>query len=276
MLDSKIRQLKYHFGIAEPEDWQGVEPAWILSQPGIGPVTLEHLRMYLAAKDLTLKNDRTPEFWRQNLSAVKIGHTLGDDDDGPDRGVLCPFVVVIDTAEQHPFTFQGMRTDSDSGYRPLIVPTERRALGRHPDSLGDYAPDCGIGRCHVERKSLEDLQGTILGFNGGRRDRFETELANLASMEQSLVIVEASLENVIARAPATKRPASLNAKILQRSIIALQQDYRGVQWMFAGDRRLAEQFTFRFIERWHRKHAEAEKAIQKQSIRDAQMELANL
>lgn len=272
VLDSKFLKLKRHFGIVRPEDWQSVQPAWVLSQDGVGPVTLDHLRIYLAARNLTLKDDRTPEYWQQNLSATKIGNTLGDDDDGPDRGMLCPFAVFVDTGEQLPYTFQGMWTDASEGNRPLIVPTERVALGRHPDSLGDYSLTGGIGRCHVERKSMDDAHGTILGFSGGRRDRFESELANLAQLEQSLVIVECSFEDLIARAPTTKKPAATNAKILLRSVISFQQDFRNVHWHFAGGRRLAENYTFRFLERWWRKQSEMRKETEKEAAKERQVE----
>lgn len=273
VLDSKILRLKHHFGISKPEDWQQVEPAWILHQDGVGPATLEHVRMYLAARDLTLKNDQTPEYWKKNLSALKICHTMGLEDLEPDcdRGTLCPFVVVVDTAEQEPFTFQGLKTDAADGSRPLIIPTERHELGRHPHGLGDYSLDTGRGRCNVERKSMDDAHGTILGFGDGRRKRFEQELANLAGIEAGLVVVECSFAELINRAPVWgKRTATQNAKALHRSIVAFQQDYR-VAWAFCDSRRMAEVTTFRWLERWHRKQFEAAKADEKRYMKPAKV-----
>lgn len=264
VLDSKITQLKHYFGITKPEDWQGVEPAWILRQDGIGPITLDHLRIYLAARGLTLKNDRTPEYWQQHLAAAKVGHTLGDPDIADcDAGQMCPFTILIDSAEQYAFTFQGLRSDAADGGRPLIVPTEWRALGRHPDSMGDYSIDGFAGRIAVERKSIEDAHGTILGWDG-RRERFERELTNLGGMETSLVVVECSLSDLIRLAPARgKRTAAQNAKALHRSVIAFMQDYR-VPWAFCDNRRLAEVTTYRFFERFWRKQHEAQKAIERE------------
>lgn len=274
MLDSKIQHLKDHFGISRPEDWQSVEPVWILSLDGIGPVTLDHVRMYLAARDLTLKNDRTPEYWRQNLSAAKIGHTMGNAEllDDVDRGLICPFTIIVDTAEAHPYTFQGLRSDAADDSRPLIVPTESRSLGRFPDSLGDYSIEApgiaGVGRCHVERKSMEDAHSTILGWakkgdDIGRRDRFERELAALSEMEAGLVVVECELQDLIRLAPQHgRRSAAQNAKTLHRSILAWMQDY-SVPWLFCGDRRVAEKSTFRWLERWYRKQVEERKAEEK-------------
>src|SRR5688572_3920262 len=141
MLDSKIQSLKDHFGISTAADWQGVRPEWIVSQDGCGPKTLAYLRLLLATRGLTLKDDKTPEYWQQHQSAARIVEVLGneliDDDDGQpaakDRGIVVPFTVLIDTAEQSPFTFAGLRSDAADGGRPLIVPIQYQSLGRFPD-----------------------------------------------------------------------------------------------------------------------------------------------
>lgn len=274
VLDSKILRLKIHFGISKAKDWEQVEPAWILRQDGIGPTTLDYIRICLAMRGLTLKGDQTPEYWKQNIDAAKVGHTMGLEEIEPDcdRGAICPFVVLIDTAEQEPFTFQGLKTDAAQGSRPLIVPTERRELGRHPYGLGDYSLDTGKGRCHIERKSMDDAHGTILGFADGRRERFEQELANLAGIEAGLVVVECSFAELVNRAPTWgKRTASQNAKALHRSIVAFQQDYH-VAWSFCDSRRMAEVTAFRWLERWHRKQFEAVKATERQHYRQRKQE----
>lgn len=261
MLNSKLQQLRDHFGVFQISDWQSVEPAWILAQDGCGPKTLDYLRVLLATHGLTLKNDRTPECWKQHYPDVQIVDQLSDPDEGTDRGVICPFVVYIDPAEQLAFNFQGMRCDADQEHRPLVVHTERRALGRGDSSLGDYSTDAGLGRCHVERKSLADLQSTLLGFNSGRRERFERELQNLSEIQVGLVVVECGFDDLLANAPDTDhRQRQANAKILSRSVLALMQDYRGVSWHFAGTRRLAEIFAFRWLYRFWEKQQEAAKA----------------
>lgn len=261
MLDSKLTKLKNYFGISKPEDWQTVEPAWILRMDGVGNKTLDYIRLLLANRGLTLRNDATPGYWKQHLDEARILNTLGDDDDGPDRAVICPFTVLIDTAEQQPFTFAGLFTDASEpgGRRPLIVPTDWRALGRHPDSLGDYSVDGYVGRVHVERKSMSDLHGTVLGFKSERRERFECELGNLSEIDAALVVVECGFDQALAEAPDTdKRSARENAKILNRSLLSYFQDY-SVRWLFAGTRELAEANTFRFLERYVTKQREAEK-----------------
>lgn len=183
-----------------------------------------------------------------------------------DKPLICPFKICIDTAETHYYPFQGMRADADQQHRPIIIETEFRCLQRFPESLGDYAPDCGIGRCHVERKSLEDCQGTILGFDG-RRERFESELANLAAIESGVIVVECTFPELLANAPSRgKRTAQQNAKTLNRSVLAYIQDYK-VPWLFCGSRRLAEHEAFRWMWRWYWKVKAEEESEMKEAAK---------
>ncbi len=177
-----------------------------------------------------------------------------------------PFNILVDSAEQQPFTFDNIYADADRKNRLLVVTPGinlfRECLGRHPHSLGDYAIDGFVGRCHVERKSMDDAHGTILGWSGSqadatRRERFEQELANLANIECAAVVVECSLGELLERAPEYdhgRKTARCNRKILLRSIIAWQQDYAGVPWLFCDSRRAAEVVTFRFLERFYEQH----------------------
>lgn len=275
MLDSKITSLKRYFGIVSPDDWQAVEPAAILAQDGIGPATLDYIRLNLAMRGLALRNDRTPEYWRQRLGNITTGGTVlgnedfADDDELKARldvGVLNPFVIFVDSAETHPFTFQGLKADAaihgdKVAGRPLVVPVESRSLGRHPESLGDYTLDGFIGRCHIERKSLADAHSTILGFADDHRARFESELANLNEIETSRVVVESSWETFLLQAPVYgRRSQKQNAKTLHRSVISWQEKFPKVQWHFAGNRRLAEVYTFTVLATFYRHRLDEKKA----------------
>jgi hypothetical protein len=279
MFDKKIEELRHHFGITVLEDWAGIRPEWIIARHGFGKVILDHLRLYLAQHGLTLHNDQTPEHWKKFARAGRIVTALSDPDDGDDRPIINPFTVLIDSAEQQPFTFQKIKTDASQGGKPLIVPTEWKSLGRHPNSLGDYSLSGGEGRCHVERKSMEDAQGTILGWDG-RRERFECELQNLAETACSVIVVECSLAALIANAPGcdaadsnrrrgTKTVAQ-NAKALHRSVLAFLQDYR-LPWIFSDSRRMAEIDTFRWLERWYRKQIERSKEESKQAKKQLEL-----
>lgn len=272
VFDSKFQAIRDYFGIWNVADWCGVTPAQILSVETVGPKTLAHIRMYLAARGLTLKDDRTAEHWKKHLSGVEICQMLGDPEEGDDQSILPEFEIVIDTAEQEPFAFSGIKSDADRGKRNLIVPTVRECLGRHPNSLGDYTiRGCGVdgfGRCHIERKSKKDGQSTILGFAGGARDRFESELSNLAECPAPLVLIECPIEEFLGDAPSYGvRTKEENARTLFRSAIALQMRYR-VQWIFAPSRRAAEVTAFRWLEKWWREELAKKTAEAKREMRD--------
>lgn len=170
-----------------------------------------------------------------------------------------PFVIFIDTAEQLPFTFQGIYGDADTNYDLWDVRTSRVCLGRHPNSLGDYSITDGIGRCHVERKSMADAHSTLLGYADGHRSRFERELDNLGQLESALVIVECTWEEFILNAPQFKSTTSLeNAKNLYRSYWSLVRE-KQVPWHFSGDRASAALDTFTFLRGWWDKWRVAER-----------------
>ena len=166
-------------------------------------------------------------------------------------------IILIDVMEQHPWTFSNIRADADRGGQILDVQTQRSALG---PTFGDYSLDGYHGRCHIERKSVEDAHGTILGW-GDRRDRFQRELSNLSTIECSAVVVECSLQHLIQTAPSHgKKTSSENAKILFRQVLAWQQDFRGVPWVFCDGRRMAEIAAFRILERFWRNARKSERA----------------
>ena len=78
--------------------------------------------------------------------------------------VFSPFVVLVDSREQFPYGFSGMRSDKVDGSRIIQVRTETRGL-----KCGDYSLEIdGVDysdRISIERKSLGDLYGTV---GGGR------------------------------------------------------------------------------------------------------------
>ena len=252
VLDKKIQEAANHFGVSCPEDWTQVPVAWLRQINGIGPSTIDHLRIYLAARGLTLKDDATPEFWQKNLSAAKIGTQIST----TDKAVSLPFTILVDTREQHPFTFQGHRADSDQGHRPLLVPVEYTHLG---DNHGDYAIK-GFSDCYIERKSLDDAHGTFLA-HGDRRDAWLATLEFLASIKTSAVIIEASFKrycfDILPRGERSKHTLAVT---LHRQVLAWQNDYR-VPFIFCDDRRFAEETTLQIMRR-HYRHATARASLQ--------------
>ena len=255
MLNHKIDAVKHHFRITQLSDWQQIRPEWILQIDGCGPATLDHIRLYLSARGVTLCDDSTPEFWAKHFADARIGAEMTE----RDCFVTCPFTILIDTREQQPFVFEGLTTNSDRGNLPLIVPHKFESLGNH---AGDYGILGYKGLASVERKSMYDAHGTFLGW-GDRRENFETELANLSTLEASAVVIECSRAELIKRAPSRgKKTAAENAKILFRQVLAWEQDYR-VPFVFCESRDMAMAATFRILERFWRKDQEKRKTKSK-------------
>lgn len=186
------------------------------------------------------------------------------------RPEKCPFVVLVDGREKAPFSFLGItghkqRQCKGQKYHPeLLIRTQYASLG---NANGDYSIDGhqpggnhGSAIVSVERKSVDDIIGTVLGFGGGngpngghsRRERFEIELANLATLDSACVVIEGDLDDCMMQATMAN---PTGGKLFYRSMIALQQDYR-VPWFFMSSRRLAEITAFRWLERFYRKQKE--------------------
>ena len=283
MFDKAINRLRHYFGIHDIDDWKDVRPEWILKQDGIGPSTLDHIRLYLAARNIVLKDDETPEYWKQRLTETRIAKTLSYGD----LKVQVPFTILVDSMEQQPFGFVDIVADAtetpadlkkmitsgeiDREDVKLSVPTKYQALGV---GKGDYSLKGWKGHCNIERKSMDDAHGTILGW-GDRRERFERELENLSVMECAAVVVECSLGQLLAEAPSHgKKTANENRKILHRQVLSWQQTYR-IPWHFCDNRGLAEVTTFRILQRfWKKKVSKPKSPVV--SLDQIQMELAEL
>lgn len=193
-----------------------------------------------------------------------------------DRSGTFTVPVVIDTREQRGFSFDGLRCDVADGGGPLTVPTVRGTL-----KSGDYSLKGYETRVACERKSIEDLYGTL----GKGRERFERELVRLSTYSFAAVVVEADWRAVLGIYPAglievkdqmlrrlqegdrsqpwgqwlawmneaTPGPparSELNPKTVYRSVLCWQVRYPAVHWEMCPDRRLAEVTTFRLLERW--------------------------
>lgn len=189
---------------------------------------------------------------------------------GPDL-VRQPFLILIDKAEKAPWDFHGLRARSfiDKDMRQYAHRTERRFLGI---GCGDYSLEGYERRIGIERKSMVDFQGTLLGWShemetGGagswtvdvdRRARFKRELKTLSAMESKAVIVEASFGQCLEQAPEWgKRSAGENSKYLHATFIAWASEFPGVPWIFCDSRELAAITAFRMMEQfWHRKAKE--------------------
>jgi len=168
---------------------------------------------------------------------------------------LFPATVLIDTREQTPWQFRGLRSKVASGeMKPLIVPIETQGL-----STGDYSlkgfEESGI--C-IERKSHEDAVQT---FCHGR-DRFENELERMQKFQYAAVIIEADWNAILYRPPKHSR---FTPKSFAESVVAWSQRFPKTHWFTMPTRAEAEKQAFRVLRRFWRdaeeKRKEAEKSV---------------
>ena len=182
-----------------------------------------------------------------------------------DRPLYCPFTILVDSAESHPFEFKKIKSDAKDGFRIFRTETKWVSLGRHPNSLGDYSMEGQVGRVAIERKSIEDVQSTVLGWPTKheqkedlicRRERFESELNNLSMVDAPLVVVEGSLGKVLETMPSYgEKSVELNQKMFTRFLLRYWQDSEfRVPWVWCDTRRQAEVIAFRWLYRFWRKH----------------------
>ena len=190
------------------------------------------------------------------------------------EAVVADFTIIVDTREQAPYQFTGFRTNASArgGKRDLVIPVQCRGL-----PTGDYSILGFESLVAVERKSLEDLYGTL----GGGRERFSRELERLAAMNRALVVVEATWPDAISRVcggcggggleTATGQQCQtcqgtgrihpvdhsrLAPKSVFRSIVSWSLRYPTIHWQFCGNRHLAERWVFQFLAKWYEHRAE--------------------
>jgi hypothetical protein len=162
-----------------------------------------------------------------------------------------PATVIVDTREQHSFTFEGLRADACDGSRPLAVITARGTLQQ-----GDYSLSCWERSIAIERKEMADLFQCC----GKERGRFQRELERLQQLAAggppgstcAAVVCEADWSAITTAPPPY---TSLKPKIVYRSVIAWQVRFPRVQWWFCPGRRFAEITTFRMLERFWKTHS---------------------
>lgn len=184
-----------------------------------------------------------------------VDHTNRDVRDEP---IYSPFEVLIDTREQAPWRFQGLRGDSRRKFRPLVVFTDIATL-----KTGDYSVKGfdGPGGIVIERKSLADLFGTLTHD----RERFVRELERMQEFRVSAVVIEGGWDQILLgprRTDQTDEHSRTIGKTVFRSILAFQCRYR-TQWLPMPTRPIAEQTAFRLMERFWWDREDERKAAEK-------------
>lgn len=136
--------------------------------------------------------------------------------------------ILIDTREQTPFTFRGYEAVTETA--PLPV--------------GDYSLPGFEDRAAIERKSLNDLIGCLMGRDG---ERFERELSKGRVYDLFCVVVESSLADV----SRGKYRSEMKPHAALQSIITFQVRYR-IPFVWAGNREGAEYVTFSMLQKYLR------------------------
>lgn len=137
-------------------------------------------------------------------------------------------VVVVDTREQEPYSL-------DSAHVICV----RRAL-----PAGDYSLEGYETSFAIERKSLEDFVASAVTA----RARFGRELRTLSEYDLACVVVEGSLEDVLAR----RYRSGAHPSAVFGAALSIIVDH-GVPVFFCGDRQLACRFVEGLLCRYHRK-----------------------
>ncbi len=177
----------------------------------------------------------------------------------PAKIAVCQFLIVVDVNEGAPYRFTGFEADAAGAAllistvtRPLYTHGKRRVIVEGKEywkGLADYTVDGLEEMVQIERKSLEDLYGTL----GGRREDFEAEICRLNECEFAAVVVEASWRQVITEPP---RHSKLNPKTVEGTINAWSMRYPRVHWFMAESRRGGERQTFKLLEMfWRQRRA---------------------
>jgi len=134
--------------------------------------------------------------------------------------------IIIDTREQAPYQFSRW---------PVTV--HRAGL-----PTGDYSIPGFEDKAAVERKSLDDLVGCLMGEN---RHRFERELSRGRAYDLFSVVVEADLQDIACR----RYQSKMKPEAALQSITAFYIRYQ-VPFLFCGSRAGAEYMTYSLLSKY--------------------------
>lgn len=180
---------------------------------------------------------------------------------------MCPFTVRIDNMEQSQWNFTSILDDKSKskGGRDtlIIVPTIKDS---HL-AFGDYAIVGLEDHFRIERKSKEDMYGTIAAFHqhaGEEKKKvklnclyepsehwFARQLAGLNSLNgYGHVITECTFPEFL-RPPSETR---FTAKSASRTILSWMQSYPMVHFHFPGSKQLCATLCFRLMQKFYDHH----------------------
>lgn len=164
--------------------------------------------------------------------------------------INCPFSIVIDKQEKHPFTFQNIPSNSNTNNVPFQIET----AFEHLSNLGDYTIrvpgyENGYPRIMVERKSLGDLYVSM-----GKRENWEWRLGMMCEeCEYAAVVCEADWAEIFENPPVhqiTDGP-HITPTIIHRTIQSWTDRFPRVHWFLYPGRDSAEVGTFWLLYRFY-------------------------
>lgn len=205
-----------------PHEPELVEEVPVRSCRRRGPaidLVLDRSRLYRSQFVFTqLKDGRPAIFWQTPLTTrgTKPGARM------PKRRASgqAEVEIIVDTRERYAYRFDGKQARI------------RRALL----TCGDYAvegPESSVIAA-VERKKLPDLVGTLTDGS------LQFALAELSELPRAAVVVEGSYGDLL-------RLQHVQPGWVLELLARLQVRYQSVPMIFAGSRKLAEEYTFRFL-----------------------------
>lgn len=137
-------------------------------------------------------------------------------------------VVVVDTREQEPYSFD----------------PERVEVIRHALPAGDYSLQGMEHLVAVERKSLDDFVQTVIRS----RERFKKELLALQACASACVVVEASFQDVLS----SQYRSGAHPNSVVGSALSIIVDYN-IPVFFCSSRQAARLFVEKYLVKFHRK-----------------------
>ena len=210
----------------------------------------------LTKRDLEwLFDPRCIECGRKLKSPESIFRGIGPCCEAARGEIESPFVIVIDSNETIPYTFDGLRDTSSRGNAIILPRIVREPLWSQ--GLADYTIQGREFEIQIERKSLDDLYTTF----GARRDEFEQEIARLNQWcEIAYLLIEAEWSEILSSPP---RRSQVEPLIISRTYDSWTQKYPKVHWVTCAGRDHAMHKCYRLLEMFHRRKQHEMKRAEK-------------
>jgi len=152
--------------------------------------------------------------------------------------------LIVDRREQIPWTFESVTIGTGKSEKQLV-------LNQKPGTLqaGDYSIEGMEDRVAIERKSKEDLFGTL----SRGRDRFIKELSRMNEMEFAAVIVESDWLDCMLNPPERSKMAPVSVNGMH---VAWMIRYPMVHWVWSPSRFVAMKMCYKILDRFYTENCE--------------------